>query len=243
MTNRTSYNRSLEQSWQGSTPVMTQGIVLDQPCRTWVVNPQEVVRVGLEQFVRRHEGLRYQAGLASLEQAVTDISRHRAAVIIVDQSCWTVPSERRVLERLKRKSGHRVIMVLESPSQQIVIDVLGEQFAAVLLRSSSYDQFGMAMDDVLRGRCYVDPSLTPMLLAHLRKASTPEESTAQVLSVQEYRILPLLSEGKTNKEIGRALGLSDKTIKNYLANIFSKLQVSRRTQVAARYAEGSVIHK
>lgn len=241
--NSSSQDRLPSQCWPSGNPSLGRHLFVDTPGRTWVVNPQEVVRVGLEQFVRRHEGLSYQGGGGSLELAAGEIQRHRAAVIIVDQSCWTRQSERVVLERLARKPAHRIVMVLESPSHQMVMEVLAEQFAAVVLRSSPYEEFRLAIDTVLQGHCYVDPSLTPILLAHLRHAPKREDAAGNVLSVQEYRILPLLSEGKTNKEIGRVLGLSDKTVKNYLANIFSKLQVSRRTQVAAKYAEGTVCHK
>ncbi|MFO0766829.1 MAG: response regulator transcription factor [Nitrospiraceae bacterium] len=62
----------------------------------------------------------------------------------------------------------------------------------------------------------------------------------QRLSHQEKRMLPMVAEGKTNKEIARTLGLSDKTVKNYLANVFSKLGVRRRSQVAALYVQGAV---
>jgi len=57
------------------------------------------------------------------------------------------------------------------------------------------------------------------------------------LSPQERRILPLVADGKTNKEIADALGLSDKTIKSYLSNIFEKLQVTRRAQAAVMFAK------
>lgn len=241
--NGSSQHRLPRQCWPQSNPPLVNQLVSDEPCRTWVINPQEVVRVGLEQFVRRHEALSFRGGAGSLAESAADIQRQRTAVIIVDQSCWTRPAERALIETFERKPGHRIVMVLESPPRQMVIDVLAEQFAAVVLRSSSYEQFRMAIDAVVQGQCYIDPSLTVILLAHLREAPQKEDGGGNVLSVQEYRILPLLSEGKTNKEIGRVLGLSDKTIKNYLANIFSKLQVSRRTQVAAKYAEGSVCHK
>ena len=61
---------------------------------------------------------------------------------------------------------------------------------------------------------------------------------AEPLSTQERRVLDLVVEGKTNKEIAAALALSDKTVKNYLSNAFQKLQVTRRAQAAALYARG-----
>jgi DNA-binding NarL/FixJ family response regulator len=57
------------------------------------------------------------------------------------------------------------------------------------------------------------------------------------LSPQEERVLALVTEGQTNKEIATALSLSDKTVKNYLANVFQKLRVTRRAQAAAFFAK------
>jgi DNA-binding NarL/FixJ family response regulator len=75
----------------------------------------------------------------------------------------------------------------------------------------------------------------------LSAGSSP--SKRSLLSPQEQRILPLVAEGLTNKEIAQRLELSEKTVKNYLANMYSKLQIGRRSQVAAMYAgsfKGSV---
>ena len=61
---------------------------------------------------------------------------------------------------------------------------------------------------------------------------------AEALSAQEQRVLALVVEGRTNKEIAAALGLSDKTVKNYLSNAFQKLGISRRAQAAALFGSG-----
>jgi DNA-binding NarL/FixJ family response regulator len=70
-------------------------------------------------------------------------------------------------------------------------------------------------------------------------SAPPAESKTESLSPQEQKVLALLAEGQTNKEIAAVLGLSDKTVRNYLSNIFQKLQVSRRSQAAAIYARRS----
>ena len=70
-------------------------------------------------------------------------------------------------------------------------------------------------------------------------SGTPSTNKLGSLSPQERRVLALVAEGKTNKEIGQALGLSDKTVKNYLSNIMEKLQVTRRSQAAAYFVQHS----
>jgi two-component system response regulator DevR len=72
--------------------------------------------------------------------------------------------------------------------------------------------------------------------------SSPEsegESRLSLLSAQERRVLALVAQGKTNKEIAAEMGLSDKTVKNYLSNTLDKLKVNRRSQAAALFVQNS----
>jgi two-component system response regulator DevR len=62
-----------------------------------------------------------------------------------------------------------------------------------------------------------------------------EQNKLDILSAQERRVVALVAEGKTNKEIGREMGLSDKTVKNYLSNALDKLNLTRRSQAAALF--------
>ena len=70
----------------------------------------------------------------------------------------------------------------------------------------------------------------------VRTGNTTRDGLA-LLSPQEKRVLALIAEGCTNKEVGVKLGLSEKTVKNYLSTVFEKLQVSRRAEAAALYAQ------
>jgi DNA-binding NarL/FixJ family response regulator len=94
-----------------------------------------------------------------------------------------------------------------------------------------------AIESVGRGEALLDSVLTQRVFARVREAQRKDEQSAfNQLTDQEMRVLGLVAEGKTNKEIASALALSDKTVKNYLANIFSKLGITRRTQAATLYA-------
>jgi two-component system response regulator DevR len=92
-----------------------------------------------------------------------------------------------------------------------------------------------AIIDVADGKSVLDPVITARVM-RLAK-SGPEHDVLTSLSAQEQRVLALIAEGKTNKEVGQAMNLSEKTVKNYLSNIFNKLQLTRRTQAAALYAQ------
>jgi DNA-binding NarL/FixJ family response regulator len=92
-----------------------------------------------------------------------------------------------------------------------------------------------AIKTVAGGQSILDPAITQRVLRQMQSLSRVAEDDSPELSAQEQRVLALVAEGKTNKEIAAALGLSDKTVKNYLANIFQKLHVTRRSQAAAYF--------
>ena len=93
---------------------------------------------------------------------------------------------------------------------------------------------------VLAGRSLLDPNVTSQALQWLRNLSLPvPRSKLDLLSPQEQRILPWIAEGKTNKEIAVSLNLSDKTVKNYIANMYQKLHITRRTEAAAFFTRHS----
>ena len=101
---------------------------------------------------------------------------------------------------------------------------------------------------ICRRRFFVLVSALSALFAGASGSSRAEEPNARAnseyvlprvppLSPQEQRLLPLVAQGKTNKEIAAELGLSDKTVKNYLANVYNKLHITRRSQAAAFYSK------
>jgi DNA-binding NarL/FixJ family response regulator len=91
-----------------------------------------------------------------------------------------------------------------------------------------------ALYTVASGQSILDPAVTARALGWVRSVREGDQvAGSERLSAQEERVLALVAEGKTNKEIGIALGLSDKTVKNYLANVFQKLRITRRAQAAA----------
>jgi DNA-binding NarL/FixJ family response regulator len=106
-----------------------------------------------------------------------------------------------------------------------------------VLKDIASEALVRAIRTVATGQALIDPRLTQHTFHWMKQAHTSAgPSRRPLLSPQEQRLLPLVAQGLTNKEIAVQLCLSEKTVKNYLANIYSKLQIGRRSQVAAFYA-------
>ena len=95
-----------------------------------------------------------------------------------------------------------------------------------------------ALESVGRGESLLDPAVTEKVLERVRRiASGTYQDELSQLTSQEQKILMLVAEGKTNKEIAAEVFLSDKTVKNYVSSILSKLNLERRAQAAAFVAK------
>ena len=105
------------------------------------------------------------------------------------------------------------------------------------MASSKLDQVA-ALEAVGRGESLLDPAVTGKVLERMRRiANSDQPDELSALTQQERKILALVAEGKTNKEIAAEVFLSDKTVKNYVSSILSKLNLERRAQAAAFVAK------
>jgi DNA-binding NarL/FixJ family response regulator len=134
----------------------------------------------------------------------------------------------------------RVLFLTSFADEEIVLESIDAGGDGYLLKEIDEENLIRAVRSVAAGQSILDPAVTRRVLERVKNADTsPAKDKLDTLSAQERRVLALVAEGKTNKEIGLALGLSDKTVKNYLSNMLDKLQLTRRSQAAAFYVQHS----
>ena len=134
----------------------------------------------------------------------------------------------------------KVIILTAFADDEIVMQAIGSGAEGYLLKE--IDELGLvrAIKEVAEGRSILDPAVTQRVFKRVNEgAAAPLASKLDRLSPQERRVLELVAQGMTNKEIGLAMTLSDKTVKNYLSNLMEKLKMSRRAQAAAFYVQHS----
>jgi two-component system, NarL family, response regulator DevR len=134
----------------------------------------------------------------------------------------------------------RVLFLTSFADEEVVLESLDAGADGYLLKEIDEPALVRGIRDVAAGQSILDPAITRRVL---ERAKQPPTATPQdkwlLLSPQERRVLALVAEGKTNKEIAAALALSDKTVKNYLSNLLEKLGFSRRSQAAAFFVQHS----
>lgn len=134
----------------------------------------------------------------------------------------------------------RVLFLSSYEDDEAVLAAVFGGASGYLLKQITAEGLMLAIRAVAQGQSILDPAITQPVLTRMRlqkeQALEPQRTT---LSVQQQRVLALIAEGKTNKEIGSSLELSDKTVKNYVRFIFQKMKVTRRGQAAAMFIRDS----
>jgi DNA-binding NarL/FixJ family response regulator len=129
-------------------------------------------------------------------------------------------------------------MLTSYAEDDLLFDAIAAGAAGYVLKQIGSDELVRAIEMVGRGEALLDPSLTRRVLAKVREAARKEAFAAFVdLTEQELRVLALIAEGKTNREIAESLYLGEGTVRNYVSNILGKLGVSNRAEAAAYAVE------
>ena len=136
---------------------------------------------------------------------------------------------------LKRSPDSRVLIVTSVIDDTIVDDAIRAGAHGYLLKEINTPALLQGIRDVAAGRSILDPQITARVMDLLKNERT--KPVLDALSPQEQRVIALIAEGRTNKEVAAEMGLAEKTVKNYLSTVFEKLHVTRRAQAAAYYTQ------
>lgn len=209
---------------------------MKRPIEVLLVDDHEVVRVGLKALLDEHQGIRVVGEAASAREAVVEAVRLIPDVILMDirlpdgsgvEACRTVRAA---------QPACRVVMLTAYADDEALVGSVLAGASGYLLKQTRGRELVRAIEEAAAGRSLLDPAVAGQLLQHFRQLVKGEEEVAR-LTDQEGRVLDLIAEGKSNREIADALDLAEKTVKNYVSSILSKLQLKRRTEAAVFAAQ------
>jgi DNA-binding NarL/FixJ family response regulator len=199
--------------------------------RVFLLDDHEVVRRGLRELLESEGDLEVVGEAGTAEEAYGRIPATSPDVAVLDV-------------RLPDGDGIEVCREIRSRHPEIACIMLTSfaeddaVYAAIMAGAAGYvlkQVRGTDLVDGIRrvadGQSLLDPTVTTRVLERLRHKDDEDELSA--LSDQERKILDLIAEGLTNRQIGERMFLAEKTVKNYVSNMFTKLGMSRRTEAAA----------
>ncbi len=201
------------------------------PIRVFLLDDHEIVRRGIAELFDSAEDITVVGEAGTAAEALARIPAVRPHVAVLDA-------------RLPDGSGIDVCRDIRSALPEVRCLILTSYddndaiFAAVMAGASGYllkeirgTRLVEAVREVATGKSLLDPSVTERLLTRLREG-TPRDERLDSLTAREREILALIADGLTNRQIGERLFLAEKTVKNYVSGLLSKLGMERRTQAA-----------
>jgi DNA-binding NarL/FixJ family response regulator len=171
-------------------------------------------------------------------EAVEQARRHVPNIVVMDVRLPDGSGIEACREIRAEQPQVRVVMLTSFPDEDAVLSAIVAGASGYLLKQVRARDLVAALEAVGRGESLLDPAVTEKVLERVRKIATGAYTNElSQLTAQEQKILMLVAEGKTNKEIASEVFLSDKTVKNYVSSILSKLNLERRAQAAAFVAK------
>jgi DNA-binding NarL/FixJ family response regulator len=202
--------------------------------RILLVDDHEVVRLGLKSLIERHTTFSVVAEAASEAEAVAQALAHKPDIVLMDirlaggtglEACQKIMA---VLPQTK------VIMLTSSAEDEMLFAAIRAGAVSYILKKVGSNDVIRAIEAAVRGEGILDSSLTQRKFSEVRRSMQKEEAASfGDLTHQEKQLLSQIVTGKTNREIGEILSLSEGTVRNYASSILSKLGVANRAEAAA----------
>lgn len=206
--------------------------------RVLIVDDHEVVRVGLRTLLNRSETLEVVGEASTPAEAIEKTRSLLPDVVLLDVRLGDESGFDACREIQKFERDVKVLVLTSFADDNVIVDAISAGADGYLLKEVNRDALVDAIEKVASGQSILDPAVTGRVFGKVQSLmQNPGGNKLSLLSAQERKVLALVAEGKTNKEVAAVMGLSDKTIKNYFSNILDKLQMTRRSQAAAYFVQ------
>lgn len=209
--------------------------------RIMIVDDHEVVRLGLRTLLDRHPDFTVIDEVGTAREAVEKTLHHNPDVVVMDVRLQGGSGIEACREIMSQAPDVKVIILTSYAEDELLFDAISAGAAGYVLKQINNDELVRSIEAVGRGEALLDPSLVQKVFARVREAVRKEEAAAFTdLTDQELRVLAQVAEGKTNREIAKALYLGEGTVRNYVSSILSKLNLTNRAEAAAYAVQHSL---
>jgi two-component system, NarL family, response regulator DevR len=206
--------------------------------RLLIVDDHEVVRLGLKTLLEHHPQFEVIGEAGNAKEALEQTARFKPDIVLMDIRLPGISGIEACEEITRNHPGIRVMMLTSYAEDEMLFSAIRAGASGYVLKQIGGEELIHALEAVGRGEALLDSAVTKRVIEEVRRSVKEEEASAfSNLSQQEKHVLILVSEGKTNREIAKALYLGEGTVRNYVSSILSKLGVSNRAEAAAYAVE------
>lgn len=199
--------------------------------RVFLLDDHEIVRRGLRELIESEEGLTVVGDAGTVEEALRRAPAVRPDVAVLDVRLPDGSGVEVCRSLRERMPGLQCLMLTSFADDEALFSAIVAGAAGYVLKQIKGNDLTGAIRKVARGESLLDPAMTGRVMERIRQ---DQQETSQLahLTDQERRILDLLAEGLTNRQIADRMFLAEKTVKNYVSNLLAKLGMQRRTEAA-----------
>jgi DNA-binding NarL/FixJ family response regulator len=205
---------------------------MTEPIHVFLVDDHEVVRRGVASMLTLEDDIEIVGEAGTAAQAIARIPAARPHVAVLDVRLPDGDGVSVCREIRSRMPEVACLMLTSFADEEALFDAVMAGAAGYVLKEIHGSDLVGAIRTVAAGESLLDPRSTAQMLDRLRRNITRKDPLAG-LSDQERKILELIGDGLTNRQIGERLFIAEKTVKNYVSSLFAKLGMQRRTQAAA----------
>ena len=210
----------------------------DKPIHVLLVEDHQVVRVGLRTILSQSPRMEVVGEVGTSAEARSEAARLMPHVILMDLRLPDGTGIEACRDILEENSETRVLFLTSFRDDDSMLAAVLAGASGYLLKEVGPERLLQAVEMVADGHSILDQKAMEKIQSWVHGRGTPPTSTKNWdLSQQQFRVVQLVAEGKTNKEIANSMELSEKTVRNYLSTIFEKLHITRRSQAAAMYSQ------
>lgn len=202
-----------------------------------LVDDHEIVRQGLVALLEPEPDLQVVVEAGTAEEAIARAKVFEPDVIVMDIRLPDGNGVDTCREIRARRPETRVLMLTSFSDDQALFDSIMAGASGYLLKQVRGQELAESIRKVGRGESILDPAVTQRVLERIRNPDEDKDERLARLTPTEDRILGMITDGQTNREIADHIHLAEKTVKNYVSGILSKLEVSRRVEAAAYLVE------
>ncbi|MEV7775156.1 response regulator transcription factor [Kitasatospora sp. NPDC086791] len=211
--------------------------------RVFLLDDHEVVRRGVHDLLSVEGDIEVVGEAGTATEALTRIPAVHPDVAVLDVRLPDGNGVEVCREIRSRLPEIKCLMLTSFSDDEALFDSIMAGASGYVLKAIRGTDLITAVRDVAAGRSLLDPVATSRVLARLRGGGREEDERLAQLTKQERRILDLIGEGMTNRQIGNELHLAEKTVKNYVSSLLAKMGMERRTQAAAFVARHQADHQ
>ncbi|OLF07632.1 DNA-binding response regulator [Actinophytocola xinjiangensis] len=204
------------------------------PVRVALVDDHEVVRRGLRDLLDGEPGIEVVAEAGSVDEALVRTAATGPDVVVIDIRLPDGDGVSLCRALRSRDPAPACLVLTAFDDEQALVEAIMAGASGYLLKQVRGQDLVDAVREVAAGRSLLDPVTTARVLARMRRAAETDELAG--LTERERRVLELMGEGLSNRQIAERLFLAEKTVKNYVTSVLAKLGMERRTQAVAWFA-------